>query len=187
MKVFGKIELPINIDTAFDHLISGMRNENSDKLGFVSRVTKEIGDLGAGSIIETTYVDRNIRFDSEIIENKRPHSFVHRTVSDSYEITVAINLVRNGNSTILQSCSTLTYKNVIKNLIISYYASGMMRSRHFLDSHAWSYLFPDGIVKGKYSCTILGLPYYLVGAPLILAIFYVLAKIQEYFGLNRDY
>ena len=185
MKIFAEIELPIDIHATFESIISGMRDEKQDELGRTSKVIKEVGELGPGSIIETTYVDDNINFPSEVLENLRPHSFVHRTSTNTYELTVAITLKQLGNTTVLKSCSTMVYKNAFRNFIISYYAAGMMRSRHFLATHKWGYLFPNRILKAKYSCTVLGLPYYFVGAPLILTFFFILAKIQEYLGLNR--
>jgi hypothetical protein len=179
MKVFAQIELPININDAFDRIIADMRDENPGVLGLSAKIIKEVGDLGPGTIIESTYVDYNISFPSQIIENLRPHSFVHRTSTNSYENTVAITLERNGEGTILKSCSTIMYKNVFRNFFIFYYAPAMMNSRHYLDTHRWGYLFPDRIIKAKYSATVLGLPRLLIASPFFIALLLLLGKIYE--------
>jgi hypothetical protein len=180
MKVFAKIELPISIDAAYDKLISGFRDDSPAAVGISSRVLKEVGDLGPGTVIETVFLDKKVTTTSEIIENIRPNSLIQKSSTNKYDVVFTITLERAGSTTILMSCTEITFKNFLQNLIISQYSSSIMRSRHYLDTYGWGYLFPDKIIKAKYSSTVLGLPYFLVAAPIFFAFVFIMGKLYEH-------
>lgn len=179
MKIYGKIELPVSIEEAYQHLVGSIEQDEADlKITIKDRV----GQLDRGTIIEQEFVHRGKRhiYRTKITENIRPHTFNQESLDDDMRMTYDIHLKPEGAHTVLESVTTYHLKFNLRSFLLVLFSARHIHARQFYDVKGWQHLFSGQVVRAKYWGRIGSVNHRVVSAPLWLCIFFIFGMVYGY-------
>lgn len=183
MKIYGRIELPVSIEEAYQHLVGSIEQDEAD---LKITIRDRVGDLDKGTIIEQEFFHRGKKhiYRTRITENIRPHTFNQESLGEDIRMTYNIHLKSDGAHTVLESVTTYHLKFNLRSFLILLYSSRHIHARHFYDAKGWQHLFSDQVVRAKYWGRVGRVNHRVVSTPIWLFIFLIFGMVYGY--LNPD-